>query len=81
METIGRQIKELRKDKGMTQDELARTFKMSRATISGIENGKVAGISIFKIEAILNYFNHTLVATRKNRRPTLNDLKSDTFHD
>ena len=33
-------IKKLREAKGMTQEELARKSGISRATISGLENGK-----------------------------------------
>ena len=33
-------LRELRKDKGMTQDELAKALKVSRQTINAIENEK-----------------------------------------
>ncbi|MGI6451126.1 MAG: helix-turn-helix transcriptional regulator [Peptococcaceae bacterium] len=33
-------VEKLRKDKGLNQEELARILKVSRQTISAIENGK-----------------------------------------
>lgn len=33
-------LRELRKEKGMTQDELAKALKVSRQTINAIENEK-----------------------------------------
>jgi transcriptional regulator with XRE-family HTH domain len=54
---------------------------MSRATISGIENGTVSEIGIRKVEAILNLLGHTLAVVPRSRRPTLDDLKEWNFHD
>ena len=34
-------IKEARKEKGFTQEELAKRANVSRATISGLENGSI----------------------------------------
>lgn len=38
---IGRKIQELRKDKGLTQEDLARIAKISHATLLKIEQGQV----------------------------------------
>ena len=46
MEGIGKTIRVLRKAKRYTQAELASRLQMSRATISGIENGTVPEIGI-----------------------------------
>ena len=37
---MGAFLKELRKEKGLSQEEFAKALKVSRQTISSIENGK-----------------------------------------
>ncbi|MDH4602434.1 MULTISPECIES: helix-turn-helix domain-containing protein [Pseudomonas syringae group] len=81
MKNIGKTIRELRKAKRYTQGELASRLQMSRATISGIENGTVPEIGIRKVEAILNLLGHTLAVIPKSRRPTLDQLKDANFHE
>jgi len=43
---IGKKIKELRKEKKITQDELAKNVGISRQTLSKLENGKIHKISL-----------------------------------
>lgn len=80
MQHIGILIKTLRKQRGLTQAELAARFGMSRATISGIERGSVAEIGIRKVEAILNFFGYTLAAKPLSKRPTLEQLEEESWH-
>lgn len=80
MESIGLTIKRLRKEKGLSQSDLASQLGMSRSTISSIENNTVAEIGIRKVEAILNVFGYTLAAVAQRRRPTLDQLKETNFH-
>lgn len=81
MDNIGKTIRELRKAKRYTQADVAARLRMSRATISGIENGTVSEIGIRKVEAILTLLGHTLAVVPRPRRPTLDDLKEWNFHD
>lgn len=80
MDTLGATIRALRKEKGLSQAQLAASLKMSRATISSIENDSIAEVGIRKVEAILNLLGHTLVAVPKRRRPTLDEIKGNGFH-
>ena len=81
MESIGSTIRELRKQKGLTQAALASLVGMSRSTISSIENNTIAEIGIRKVEMILNVFGYTLTAKPRRGRPTLDELKNAHFHD
>lgn len=82
MEQLGDLIKALRKANKMTQQALAQQYRMSRATISGIENNTISEIGLRKVEAILNGFGYELTAVpRQSRRPTLDTLQKVNFHD
>lgn len=81
MENLGELIRLLRKERKMSQQDLAKQYGMSRATISGIENNTVSEIGIRKVEAILNGFGYELTAVpRQSKRPTLDTLKKVNFH-
>ena len=45
---IGKAIKELRKEKGLSQSDLAQVTGITQAAISGIENGKRPGVATLK---------------------------------
>jgi transcriptional regulator with XRE-family HTH domain len=81
MESLGKLIRLLRKERKMSQEQLAKQFGMSRATISGIENNTLSEIGLRKVEAILNGFGFELTAVpRQSTRPTLDTLKKVNFH-
>lgn len=52
---LGRRLKALRIDKGLTQDELAYDVKISRDHLSNIENGKYP-INIKNLYKLATYF-------------------------
>lgn len=52
-------LKELRKEKGLTQEELAKELKTTKLTISNWENEKYL-IRADKAKIIANYFNVTI---------------------
>lgn len=56
---LGLRIKELRKEKNFSQEELANLSNLDRTYINSVENGK-RNISIINIEKIANAFNLTL---------------------
>ncbi len=57
---LGREIKTLRKNRGLTQESLAKLSNISRATLSKLENGNVAQISIVTLNDILNHLGYEL---------------------
>jgi HTH-type transcriptional regulator/antitoxin HipB len=81
MNDLGPLIKNLRKAAGLSQSQLAQRHRMSRATISGIENNTVPEVGIRKVAAILEGLGYTLTATPRRRRMTLDELKTINIHD
>jgi transcriptional regulator with XRE-family HTH domain len=77
---IGRLICVARKSKKLSQTSLAQQLGMSRATISGIENGTVPEIGIRKILAICAALGLELLAQERSKRPTLQQLLQEQRH-
>ncbi|MGZ5056304.1 MAG: helix-turn-helix domain-containing protein [Methylobacter sp.] len=71
---IGQEIKKARKSKKLTQERLGSLVRMSRATISGIENGTIPEIGIRKVISILDTLGLELLVRPKPPRPTLPEL-------
>ncbi|MCF6173970.1 MAG: helix-turn-helix domain-containing protein [Campylobacteraceae bacterium] len=57
---LGDKIKNLRKEKNITQKELANISNISRATLSKLENGRISEVSIVTLNTILNHLGYTL---------------------
>jgi len=57
---LGETIKDLRKQKGLSQESLARQAGISRATLSKLENGYIANISIVTINQILSLLGYEI---------------------
>lgn len=58
--TIGKKIRERRKDLRMNQEVLAEKSKICRATISAIENGKYENVLVGTLTAIANALDTTV---------------------
>ena len=56
---MNNRIEEIRKEKGIRQEEFARTLGVSRQTISSLENGRY-NPSILLAFKIANYFGMTI---------------------
>ncbi|ACO80479.1 DNA binding protein, XRE-like protein [Azotobacter vinelandii CA] len=80
IETLGRLVRRLRREKGLSQQALAQRLGMSRATISGLENNSVHEVGIRKIEALLNLLGHSLTAEPLRGRSTLDEVVKEGFH-
>jgi transcriptional regulator with XRE-family HTH domain len=72
---IGAAIAAARHAAGRSQADLARGLGMSRATISGIENGTVQEIGVRKLMSLCASLGLELIARPKGRRPTLQELR------
>ena len=57
---LGTKIKQLRKERKTTQADLAKQVGISRATLSKLENGYLAQISIVVLNDILNHLGYEL---------------------
>lgn len=74
---IGQLIANTRKRQKLTQSSLGAQLGMSRATLSGIENGTVPEVGIRKILTLCAALGIELVAQEKSRRPTLQQLMKE----
>ena len=74
---IGKNIREERKKRKLSQVQLANLLGMSRTTISQIENGIVQDIGIRKIIRILEILNLEIKIRRAGSPPTLDELREE----
>lgn len=81
VEMLGKSIRRLRKEQGLTQAELAVRVGISRATLSGIENNTILELGIRKYEKLLNALGYTLTIKPHSDRPTLDELQERGFDD
>jgi HTH-type transcriptional regulator/antitoxin HipB len=77
LDEIGQLVYKARKSRKLSQGSLGAQLGMSRATISGIENGTVAEIGIRKILTLCAALGLELLAQERTKRPTLQQLMQD----
>ena len=71
---IGPTIRQRRKAHGWTQDELAKSVGVTRVTLSKLERGRLSGISLGLVLALLEHFGMEMEFSDGNSLPTLEDL-------
>jgi HTH-type transcriptional regulator/antitoxin HipB len=72
---LGAAVRQLRKQAGKTQVELAAAVGMSQEALSRFESGRAADFSLAKLLRLLQALDAQLdFATTSARRPTLNTL-------
>ncbi|MBP9712776.1 MAG: helix-turn-helix domain-containing protein [Sterolibacterium sp.] len=75
---IGQLLRTSRKAQhGASQASVGAPLGMSRATISGIENGTIPEIGIRKVMALCDALGFELVIRQKHARPTLQQLQAE----
>ena len=74
---IGKEIRETRKKRKVSQATLAKALGMSRTTIGQIENGTVQEIGVRKLIWILEYLGLELRVRQAGSPPTLDELREE----
>jgi len=74
---IGVLFRAARRQDRRTQDELARTLGMSRATLSAVESGRCDEIGVRKLTALLESVGLDLYVAPRRARPTLDELRAE----
>lgn len=74
---IGQQIRAERKRRRLSQADLAKLLRMSRTTISQIENGTVQDIGVRKLIRILEVLGLELRVRGAGAPPTLDELREE----
>lgn len=77
MFTIGQSIRQARKERRLSQAELARALGMSRTTIGQIENGTVREVGARKLIRLLDYLGLELRIRQAGMPPTLDELREE----
>ena len=74
---FGKNIAFIRKDKKISQGQMAKDLNISRATISSLENAKTVDIGIRKILQIIDYLGYELTFKEKSAFPTFEELRDE----
>lgn len=77
LEELGLTMRELRKSKQWSQDDLERYCGITKRTISKIENGFIEEVGIKKVETILDLLGWELSLREKGRPKTLEELQDE----
>jgi len=74
LEELGRQIASVRRERRISQDELAHACGLSRQTISGLERGELTDLGLRKLERLLEALDLDLAIRPRHHPVTLDDL-------
>lgn len=74
---FGKSIAFIRKDKKISQEQMAKDLNISRATISSLENARTVDIGIRKILQIIDYLGYELSFKEKSAFPTFEELRDE----
>lgn len=76
LDEIGMKIKYLRKDKGLTQQQLATISGISRVTLGKLERSQLGSITLRTLDIILDALGYEVDFKRKNKfnLPSLDEL-------
>jgi transcriptional regulator with XRE-family HTH domain len=74
---IGQQIRAERKKRKLSQADLAKLLRMSRTTISQIENGTFQDVGVLKLIRILEVLGLELRVRSAGAPPTLDELREE----
>ena len=77
LKKIGSQVREARKELGLTQAALANELGISRATLSLLESGTTPELGIRKVIRILDRLGLELTTRPAGAPPTLEELREN----
>ncbi len=79
LSSIGKFIKTKRKERGLTQEQMAKELGISRYTLYKIEKGQLGEVSFVKIWSALRMLGYDLCVTRFNpfKNPKIDDVLCD----
>ena len=77
LNTLGKEIKTVRKEKKWSQDDMEKYSGITKRTISKIENGFIDEVGIKKVETILDLLDFELSIRPKGRPKTLEELQNE----
>lgn len=72
---LGRQVAYTRRQRGLSQSELAEAVGLSRQTISSLERGDISDLGVRKVLRLLEALDLTLVVRPHGHLVTLDDLR------
>lgn len=75
LDQLGAAIRRARLNRGNTQEQLCTAVRISRPTLSLLENGKLPEIGINKVIEVLAQLGLELSLREAHARPTLRELK------
>lgn len=78
---LGKEIKNLRKQKNWSQNDLEEYSGITKRTISKIENGFIDEVGIKKVETILDLLGIEFALRPKGRPKTLEELQEELKND
>lgn len=77
LKEFGKLISKLRKEKKVSQEQLAKDLNISRATISSLENASGSDVGIKKVLQIVDYLGFELTCKEKSPFPTFEELRDE----
>ncbi|MCK9236991.1 helix-turn-helix domain-containing protein [Thiopseudomonas acetoxidans] len=72
--SLAKQVRDLRKEQGISQVLMAEHLQISRATLSAFETGRAGDIGLKKVIAMLDYLGYELNLREKSPFPTFEEL-------
>lgn len=79
---IGEETVRRRKALKLSQTELSRRARVSRATIDALENARIGELGFSKVNRLLTVLGMELrLETARSRRPTLDELMQENLND
>ena len=72
---IAQKLRELRREKDISQSQMAEHLQISRATLSAFETGRGSDIGLRKVMAMADYLGVELYLREKSPFPTFEELR------